>query len=163
MKSLKESLKESILDIDDNIENVPDRFLIGDSFFISEAICYGSEYIFSKKITKLKLKNNKYSTTDIGLKNYYTDFDNNVINILCNIILNLPEKCIYDEHDSLIELSPYVDPFIKKVPISNAYIRKNSAGTFVFTLYINKFTTIYDSHNVPHKDQPRISIFLKKK
>ena len=83
--------------------------------------------------------------------------------ILCNIILNLPEKCIYDEHDSLIELSPYVDPFIKKLPISNAYIRKNSAGVFVFTLYSNKFTIIYDSHGVPHKDQPRISIFLKKK
>lgn len=43
------TLYESILDIDDNIENVPDKFLIGDRFIISEAICYGSEHIFSKK------------------------------------------------------------------------------------------------------------------
>lgn len=157
------SLIESLLDVDDNIENVPDKFLIGDRFFISEAVCYGGEYIFSKRITKLKPKNNKYSIDKIGIKNYYTDFDNNIINILCNIILNLPEKCIYDEHDSLIELSPYVDPFIKKLPISNAYIRKNSVDTFVFVLHSNKFITMYDSQGVPYRDQPRIAIFLKKK
>lgn len=157
------SLIESLLDVDNNIEDVPDKFLIGDRFFISEAVCYGGEYIFSKRITKLKPKNNKYSIDKIGIKNYYTDFDNNIINILCNIILNLPEKCIYDEHDSLIELSPYVDPFIKKLPISNAYIRKNSVDTFVFVLHSNKFITMYDSQGVPYRDQPRIAIFLKKK
>ena len=154
------SLYESLFDIDDNVDNVPDSFVIGDEYEIAQVYCRSSVHIFKKSFLKVKPPKNFHKSPKI------TDFDdstNKLMEVLCNIILNLPAECISDVHESCMELSSYLDSHMK-AGMSNPYIMKNG-GTqgYVFHVYGRKWVTCRDKDGTPRRDQPGVTIFLKRK
>ena len=152
------SLYESLFDVDNNVDSVPEEFLVGDNYEIKDIYCRGSEHMFKKGLLKVKPPKGPHKVKKIDL---FDDTTNKMVEVICNIILNLPAKCAEDSHMSCVELSPYLDPYLK-TGMSNPYINTNS-GRYFFNIYGRKWVICRSKDGTPRRDQPGITIFLNKK
>ena len=145
MKSLNDYINEGIFDVDDNIENFDKSLTIGGSYTIdvNDIRCTCPEKIFKLKLSKHKLGK---SFTPSPKVNKFEPKINMMVEKLCEIILNLPIKCI-DEHESFCELDPILSPYMKS-NCSNPYISKNIGGDVRFHVYCRKQAHIKNGYDI---------------
>lgn len=132
------SLYESIMDVDDNIENMDSNLLIGGHYYIdiNGIKCSHLNDVF--KIGLIKMKQPREIIKGPVINLYDDPKENKMVEILCTFILNLPLKCLDERHQQ--ELSIVAD--YRKFQQGRCYLGSTIGGTKYFTI-IAKSKKIY--------------------
>ena len=91
-------LYESIMDVDDSIENIDSSLLIGGHYYIDikDIRCTCLRDIF--KISLIKMKQPREIIKGPEINRYDDPKENKIVETLCTFILNLPLKCRDERH-----------------------------------------------------------------
>lgn len=132
------SLYESIMDVDDNIENMDSNLLIGGHYYIdiNGIKCSHLKDVF--KIGLIKMKQPREIIKGPVINSYDDPKENKMVENLCTFILNLPLKCLDERHQQ--ELSIVAD--YRKFQYGRCYLGSTIGGTKYFTT-IAKSKKIY--------------------
>lgn len=132
------SLYESIMDVDDNIENMDSNLLIGGHYYIdiNGIKCSHLKDVF--KIGLIKMKQPREIIKGPEVNSYDDPKENKMVENLCTFILNLPLKCLDERHQQ--ELSIVAD--YRKFQQGRCYLGSTIGGMKYFTT-IAKSKKIY--------------------
>ena len=103
------SLYESIMDVDDSIENVDSNLLIGGHYYIdiNDIKCTCLRDIF--KIGLIKMKQPREIIKGPVINSYDDPKENKMVEILCTFILNLPLKYLEEMRQQKLDtISDYM-------------------------------------------------------
>lgn len=132
------SLYESIMDVDDNIENMDSNLLIGGHYYIdiNGIKCTCLRDIF--KIGLIKMKQPREIIKGPVINSYDDPKENKMVETLCTFILNLPLKYIEEMRQQKLDtISDYM-----RDQYGRCYLGSTIGGTKYFTI-IAKSKKIY--------------------
>lgn len=134
------SLYESIMDVDDNIENVDSSLLIGGHYYIdiNGIKCSHLKDVFKIGLIKMKQPREIIKGPEINL--YDDPKENKMVETLCTFILNLPLECLDERHQQ--ELSIIAD--YMKFQQGRCYLGSTISGNKYFTTIAKSKRTYLD-------------------
>lgn len=122
------SLYESIMDVDDNIENVDSSLLIGGYYYIDVKDISGSHLKDVFKMGLIKMKQPREIIKGPEINSYDDPKENKMVETLCTFILNLPLKCLDERHPRELDI---VADYMKS--IWNCHLGSNVGGMRFFS------------------------------
>lgn len=136
------SLYESIMNVDDNIENIDSSLLIGGHYYIDikDIRCTCLRDIF--KIGLIKMKQPREIIKGPEINRYDDPKENKIVETLCTFILNLPLKCLDERHQQ--ELSIITD--YMKFQQGRCYLGSTIGGKKYFTTIAKSKRTYFDDN-----------------
>lgn len=154
------SLYESIMDVDDNIENMDSNLLIGGHYYIdiNGIKCSYLKDIF--KIGLIKMKQPREIIKGPVINSFDDPKENKMVETLCTFILNLPLQCLDEKYQQ--ELSIIAD--YRKFQRGVCYLGSTIGGTKYFITNAKTKKTYLDKDNKSYTYvTPSIYIPLHKK
>lgn len=155
------TLYESIFDIDDNIDNLERVHLIGEEYEIdmSDIRCNYINKLLKKSILKVKPKYTCYESPKITI---FDDKTNKMLEVLCNIILNIPIDCLNgSSSNGRFAMREYTGDH-EKTFAGGCSLKKTMGGTVLMSAYGKSFP-IKLANGMRTYDTPQIYIPLKKR
>ena len=154
------SLYESLFDIDDNIENVDRVHLIGEEYEIdvNDIRCNLGKNIYKVGILKVQPPRDMFKSPNID--KFKDPKENKLIEVLCNIILNLPLDSIENRLEFRKNIEPFVEPY-EKFKFGRCSITKNGWGEIYFYTS-GKDVWVKEENGIRICKTPNIYIPLKK-
>ena len=155
------SLYESLFDVEDNIENVARIHLIGEEYEIdtNDIRCTLWKNIYKVGLLKVQPPRNLYKSPKID--KFEDSKENKLIEILCNIILNLPIELIDDRWSFRASIEPFIEPY-EKFRFGRCYLSKDYTGNMCFYT-TGKDVWVSEGNGIKVHKTPQIYIPFKRK